>query len=293
MLRSSIRAAASAEGRPWPYCVAENSATRPWDVSDPGFGVMDGQWSIDEVYRLRDASYDTWHPGSDDAPPVCSEMNNPAYWGRPFFQAVRFGESHDMVSAQDPANLRIAARPPFGDGLQLAKALGTLTLLSTGIPMLFMGQEAGETSPFAFDSSAPALNPQKYAAADSAGLDDNTRVLGWFKALLGLRNDPVQGLKGAANYQVVSVGNRTIAFTCGAGQCLFTIITFGTADQQQDSAWLGLPAGGPYKEVFNSSWPVFQVSAESSSTNGGYSARIARGTILNLPYIGAVVLQRA
>jgi len=68
MLRSSIRAAATAEGRSWPYCVAENSATSPWDISNPGFGVMDGQWGIDEVYRLRDASYDTWRPGSDDAP---------------------------------------------------------------------------------------------------------------------------------------------------------------------------------------------------------------------------------
>jgi 1,4-alpha-glucan branching enzyme len=292
MLHSSIRAAASAEGRSWPFCVAENSATSPWDISNPGFGVMDGQWGIDEVYRLRDASYDTRHPGSDDAPPVCQEMNNPAYWGRPFFQAVRFGESHDMVSAQDPANLRIAARPPVGDGLQLAKALGTLTLLSNGIPMLFMGQEVGETAPFAFDSSAPALNPQKYDAASATG-GDNARVLAWFRQLLGLRNDPSQGLQGAASYQVVRVGNRTVAFTCGAGQCLFAIITFGTPDQQQNSAWLGLPPGEAFKEIFNSSWPVFQVASEPLSTNGGYSARIASDAILNLPYIGAVVLQRA
>jgi 1,4-alpha-glucan branching enzyme len=292
MLRSSIRAAATAEGRSWPYCVAENSATSPWDISNPGFGVMDGQWGIDEVYRLRDASYDTWHPGSDDAPSVCQEMNNPAYWGRPYFQAVRFGESHDMVSAQDPANLRIAARPPFGDGLQLAKALGTLMLLSNGIPMLFMGQEVGETAPFAFDSSAPALNPQKYDAA-SAAVSENARVLAWFRQLLGLRNDPTQGLQGAANYQVVRVGNRTVAFTCGAGQCLFAVITFGTPDQQQNSAWLGLPPGGSFKEIFNSSWPVFQVSSEPLFTNGGYAARIASGAILKLPYIGAVVLQRA
>jgi len=39
--------------------------------------------------------------------------------------------------------------------------------------------------------------------------------------------------KDAANYQVVRVGNRTVAFTCGAGQCLFAVITFGTPDQQQ------------------------------------------------------------
>jgi hypothetical protein len=220
-------------------------------------------------------------------------MNNPAYWGRPYFQAVRFGESHDMVSAQDPANLRVAARPPFGDGLQLAKAFGTLTLLSNGIPMLFMGQEVGDTSPFAFDSSAPALNPQQYDLPPSVAANNNARVLAWFRQLMGLRNDPTQGLQGASNYQVVKVGNHTVAFTCGAVQCLFTIITFGTPDLQQDSAWLGLPEGAVFKEIFNSSWPAFQVSSEPPSTNGGYAARITSGAILNLPYIGAVVLQRA
>jgi 1,4-alpha-glucan branching enzyme len=291
-LRSSIRSAASAEGRSWPFCVAENSATIPWDISNPGFGVMDGQWGIDEVYRIRDASYDIWHLGSDDAPPLCGEMNNPAYWGRPFFQAVRFGESHDMVSAQDPANLRIATRPPFGDGLQLAKALGTLTLLSHGVPMLFMGQEVGETSPFAFDSSAPALNPQQYDLSATVAADNNARVLAWFRQLMGLRNDSVQGLQGEANFQVVQLGNRTVAFTGGNGQCLFTVVTFGTPNQQQDSAWLGLPAGASFKEIFNSSWPEFQVSSEPLCTNGGYTARIGSGAILNLPYIGAVVLQR-
>jgi 1,4-alpha-glucan branching enzyme len=292
MLRSSIRAGASADGRQWPFCVAENSATSPWDISNPSFGVMDGQWGIDEVYRLRDASYDIWNPGSDDAAPLCQEMNNPAFWGRPYFQAVRFGESHDMVSAQDPANLRIAARPPFGDGLQLAKALGTLTLLSNGVPMFFMGQEVGETSPFAFDSSAPALNPQQYDLLPTVAVNSNARVLAWFRQLMGLRSDPTQGLRGESNYQIVKVGNRTVAFTCGAVQCLFAIITFGTPNQQQDSAWLGLPEGAVFKEVFNSSWPQFQVSSEALFANGGYSARITSGAVLNLPYIGAVVLQR-
>jgi 1,4-alpha-glucan branching enzyme len=164
--------------------VAENSATSPWDISNPGFGVMDGQWGIDEVYRIRDVSYDLWHPGSDDSASVQREMNNPSYWGRPFYQAVRFGESHDMVSAQDPGNLRIAARPPFGCGLQLAKALGALTLLSNGVPMLFMGQEIGETAPFAFDSSAPALNPQEHDGATVATTDHQTPVLQWFRNLV-------------------------------------------------------------------------------------------------------------
>ncbi len=291
MIRSSVRAAAAAEGEPWPYCVAEN-AVQGWDISDPDHGVMDGQWDIDEVYRIRDASYDTWQPGRNDATALQAEMNSPAYWGRPFYQATRFGESHDMVSAQDPGNRRIAARPPFGQGLRMAKAFGTVTLLSNGVPMLFMGQEVGATQSFSFDNNGLVVNPQDYDLPHDAATD-NTRVLEWFRSLMGLRNDPSQGLRGDANYQVVRTGNRTVAFTCGADQKLFAVVTFGTADTQQDSAWLGLPEGAAYKEIFNSSSPDFQVESEPQEDNGGNDAHIFSGQILNLPPIGAVVLQRA
>ena len=290
-IRDSLRKAASAEGRNWPYIVAENSATQPWDISNPSFGVTDGQWGIDESYRIEDACYDLYHPGWDESQNLRSEMNNPAYWGRPYFQAVRFGESHDMVSAQNSANLRIAARPPFGFGYQMAKAMGTLTLLSNGTPMLFMGQEIGETAPFSFPDNEEFINPQN-CEFPAGGPTDQTRILAWFRQLMGLRNDPSQGLRGDANYQVVATGNLTVAYTCGAGQKLFTVVTFGTPNQQQDSSWLGLPSGAAYKEIFNSSWPVFQVEFEQEHTNGGYDAQIYSGQILNLPYVGAVVLQR-
>ncbi|HSZ64002.1 MAG TPA: alpha-amylase family glycosyl hydrolase [Terriglobales bacterium] len=291
MIRSSLRAAASAEGRAWPYCVAENSATNPWDVSNPSWGVMDGQWGIDEAYRIRSASYDSANPGWDDSIPLKTEMDNPQYWGRPFFQATRFGESHDMVSGQDPLSLRIASRPPFGQGYQLAKALGTLTLLSNGIPMLFMGQEVGETTAFSFTDNEEYINPQ-LDDLPPATATDNSRILAWFRQLMGLRNDPSKGLQGDANYQVVATGNRTVAFVCGSNQRIFAVVTFGTPNQQQDSSWLGLPGSATYKEIFNSSWPDFQVEFEPEQTNGGYTAQISSGQILNLPWMGAVVLER-
>lgn len=291
MIRASLRAAASAEGRSWPYCVAENSATTAWDVSDPATGVMDGQWGIDEVFQIRAASYDSAHPGWDDSAGLKAEMDQPQSWGRPFFQATRFGESHDMVSGQDSLNLRIAARPPFGQGYQMAKALGALTALSNGVPMLFMGQEVGETVAFSFDDTTKFVNPQEHDLPPSAATD-NTRILSWFRQLLGLRNDPSKGLQGDANFQVVATGNRTVAFSCGSDQRLFTVVSFGTPDRRQDSSWLGLPGGAPYKEIFNSSWPDFQVEFEPEQGNGGYQAQIYRGEILNLPWIGAVVLER-
>ena len=171
-----MRGAADAEGRAWPYLVAENSATNPWDVSDLSWGVLDGQWDIDEVYRIRDASYDSTHDGWDDSQPLKNEMDKPSNFGRPFYQATRYGESHDMVSGQDGMNIRIAARPPFGQGLRMAKALGTVTLLSNGIPMLFMGQEIAETIAFSFDNNDQWINPQTTS---------NTAVLGWFSSSWG------------------------------------------------------------------------------------------------------------
>ena len=289
MIRSAIRNAATADGRPWPYLVAENSATNPWDVSNPSSGVLDGQWGIDESYRIRDVSYDSWNAGSDNSGRLMGEMNQPQYWGRPYFQATRFGESHDMVSEQDAGNKRIAARPPFGQGYWLAKALGTLTLFSNGVPMFFMGQEVGETQGFSFPDNTQFLNPQVH---DAGPVTDQTRILAWFRQIIGLRNDSAKGLQDGTNYQVVATGYRTVAFTCGQGQSIFAVMTFGTSNQQQNSGWLGLPAGAPYKEIFNSSWPVFQCAFEQENSNGGYNAQIYSGQILNLPFMGAVVLER-
>ena len=196
-----------------------------------------------------------------------------------------------MVSAQDPGNQRIAARPPFGQGYRMAKALGSLTLLSNGNPMLFMGQEIGETDSFSFDNNNQWINPQNVDLPPAAATDQ-TRILAWFRQLMGLRNDPSKGLQGESNYQVVATGNRTVAFTCGAAQRLFAVVTFGTPNQQQNSGWLGLPGGAAYKEIFNSSWPDFQVESEPECANGGYDAQIYSGQILNLPYIGVVVLEQ-
>jgi 1,4-alpha-glucan branching enzyme len=289
-LRAAVRSAASAEGRAWPYFVGENDP-KYWDITNPAWGVMDGQWDIDEVYTLGHAAYDPWSPTDDHAPDLKGDMDVPITWGRPFQEATRFGESHDMVSGQDPGNKRIAARPPFGQGFQMAKAIGTVSLLGNGVPMLFMGQEVGETRFFSFDNDGPVTNPQQHDLPPGAATD-NTRILSWFRSLMGLRNDPSKGLRGNDSIQAVRIGRRTVAFTCGSWQRIFVVVTFGTEDQQQDSSWLGLPGSGPYKEIFNSSWPAFQVEFEPERSNGGYDAQINSGQVLNLPGTGAVVLER-
>ena len=286
-IRDALGKAANAEGRRWPYAAAENDREgKAFDIPNPAWGVLPGEWAWDEVFRLRDVSYNTRN-GGDDAGRLKEEMDKPYFDGRPFYIAVRHAENHDRVSGQDAADQRIAARAPFGQGLRLAKALGTIPLLSNGVPLLFMGEEYGETRPFSFDNYAESIDPQRPDLPAANG-----RVLAWFRSLMGLRNDPVKGLRGQSNYQVVSAARRTVAFTCGAGQCLFAVVTWGTPDQRQDSSWLGLPGGAPYKEIFNSSWPVFQVEGEPEYSNGSYDAWIWRGQTLSLPYLGAIVLER-
>ena len=173
----------------------------------------------------------------------------------------------------------------------MSKALGALTLLSNGIPMLFMGQEIADTRYFSFDNGGLTIDPQGCALPAAAGRDQ-AKVLAWFKAIMGLRNDSGKGLQGDANLQVVRTGRSTLALAGGAyGNRIFSVVTFGTPDTQQNSGWLGLPSGLEYKEILNSSWPVFSTGLESNATNGGYDARISSGQILNLPWIGVVVLE--
>jgi hypothetical protein len=127
------------------------------------------------------------------------------------------------------------------------------------------------------------------ASYEQAG-SEFLQVLTWFRDLMGLRNNAANGIRGNDN-QSTGQGYKTVAFTRANGG-FFVIATFGTNNQQQNVGWLGLPGGSAYKEIFNSSWPQYQVHSEPLVSNGGYSAQLYSGNIVNLPSIGAVILQR-
>ncbi len=282
-IRLALRAAADALGEPWPYNVAENDDP-VWNMNKPGWDVIDGEWHIDESYRVLDSSYDVVD-NSDRVRALVEQMRVPQSWLRPYFDSVRFGESHDMVSGQGWRRERIAARPPFGQGYQMAKACGALVLLAKGVPMLFMGQESGETQLFSFDQNGLIVNPQNFTDPAS----ERGRVFCWFKSLLGLRKDPAKGLRGDAGSMAMCIGRRTVAFRCGYDDSMVVVVTFGTPDQYQNTAWLGMPGNVTFNEIFNSSWPAFGMNGEPQCDNGGYLARIHSGDVVHLPYIGAVV----
>jgi 1,4-alpha-glucan branching enzyme len=281
LLRTALRRAADATGRMWPYTTGENDPEN-MGMTDPAQGVLDGQWRFQEMYALNAAANDQ----DDKTGDVRGSLDGAA---RPFQRAVSYAESHDSTSGQGVSG-RIVAREHWGNGRQMAKAIGAIALLAEGIPMLFMGEEAGEDHPFQFDmlSTDPAfvLRLDDYEQQGSEFL----KILGWFRNLMGLRNNSSNGFQGD-DRQTTGQGRKTLSFTRGQGR-FFIVATLGSPDQQQDLGWLGLPAGGAYKEIFNSSWPEYQVNGEPMVTNGGFDAQLHAGDVIHLPAIGAVILER-
>jgi 1,4-alpha-glucan branching enzyme len=282
MLRTAARRAADAVGKGWPWLVGEN-APENQPMTDPATGVLDGQWHFDEMYGLNNAAVNK----DDHASDVTGALDSS---GRPFQRSVVYAESHDTVSGQGSSK-RIAATEAWGNGRQMAKAIGTVVLMAEGVPMIFMGQEAAEVQAFTFGNS-PATIPGftlDLGSYEQSG-SEPLQVLTWFRDLMGLRNNASNGVRGNAN-QWTGRGDKTVALARADGE-LFVVATFGTNTPQQNLGWLNLPAGSAYKEIFNSSWPQYQVHGEPLISNGGYDAQLHSGDIVNLPPIGAVILQR-
>jgi 1,4-alpha-glucan branching enzyme len=253
-------------------------------------GVLDGQWAFNESYPLGSAA----HNQDDQSWSIRDSLGVPISWGRPFNEAVRFGESQDTCGHPENGQVRLVRRAPYGQGFQMAKGIGTVVLLADGVPMLFMGQEGGEDNDFFFDYH-PAVNRDDVTFFARLDLyqtpgDDHNRILAWFRDLIGLRNNPANGL-GGDDYQITGRGNKTVAFTRSHNR-FFVVASLGTPDNRQTLSWLGLPADAGYKEIFNSSWPAYQVVSETDYTNGGYDAVLTADSIINVPPIGGIVLER-
>jgi 1,4-alpha-glucan branching enzyme len=289
-LREALRGAADATGRRWPYCVGEHDPNYWPMTNNSAGGVLDGQWAFHTHYPLAEAAWDSRDTSRD----VIDTLNVPHAWLRPFSEAVRYGESHDSCGHREDWKLRVVRRAPFGQGFQVAKAIGTVAIMAHGVPMLFMGQEGGEDNDFFFDyDPAHDRGDETFFARlgryEDLG-DGRNRIFAWFRDLIGLRNDLGNNLRGNGD-QGVGRGFKTVAFTRAGGR-FFVIATFGTPDTRQTLGWLGLPAGAAYKEVFNSSWPAYQVSNEGEYANGGYGAVLTGGSVVNVPPIGGIVLER-
>jgi 1,4-alpha-glucan branching enzyme len=179
MLRTALRKSANATGKGWPYLVGENDPENP-PMTDPSSGVLDGQWHFSEMYALNNAAQN----GDDHSSDVRGGLDAS---GRPFQRSVVYGESHDSVSGQGWTK-RIAATEKWGNGRQMAEAVGTVALLAEGIPMLFMGEEAAEDQPFTFGNDPTMLGFTLRLDSYEAPGSEFLQVLTWFRDLMGLRN---------------------------------------------------------------------------------------------------------
>ncbi|HEX3045924.1 MAG TPA: alpha-amylase family glycosyl hydrolase [Bacillota bacterium] len=283
-LHRAVQKAADASNRLYPFMVAESDPCN-WPISDihnPDH-VLDSQWHFSFNYPASEAARNA----EDKSGQIQNEMKYPD----PLFEGVRAVETHDQTSKQEDYKKRIASRAKWGEGYRMSKALGALVILAKGTPMLFMGQEAGETEPFYFPMDI-LEDPSLYLHLDVYERDwQKQRILAWFNQVMAFRNNGYNGFQDNDN-QRVGRGNKTIAFTRGKDEQFFIINTVGTPDTRQDLAWLGLKPGVAYKESCNSSWPAFQVESETEYANGGYNARLYAGNIVNLPPIGTVILER-
>ena len=156
--------------------IAESGANDPRVVtplSDGGIG-MDAQWNDDFHHSLHVAmtgertGYYADYCGVDDLARSLDEgfvlQDTPSPFRRrrhgapsghlPPERFVVFSQNHDQIGNRPLGNRLITMIPPERYGLVAA-----LVILSPNIPLLFMGEEYGETAPFPYfvDHSDPAL----------------------------------------------------------------------------------------------------------------------------------------
>ncbi len=248
-----------------------------WPLTNFG-GPMDTQWCDDFHDRMVDAcrrqvGMSRLAEAFKLSQTECDEWYN----------VTNYAESHDEVgNVRD----RIAYVAGWGQGFRMAKVAAAGTLLSRGIPMAFMGAEAGEDKQFEFGSST-TLDLDGYLADADRG-----RIRAWWKILCDLRRTR-PAIKGPASIDVRFADGQLLAISRGQRGDYFVVLNFGGWAGFHNLGYLNLP-DGTYRELWNSTWPAFAISGENEGehSNGGRDARLGRSHALHIPDYGAVILER-
>ena len=246
-----------------------------WAVTNFG-GPMDSQWCDDFHDRLKDVSAGNSGALSGLATAMKVTHTEADNW----YKATNYAESHDEVGNE---NGRIGNVGGFGRGLRRAKVAACVALFSRGIPMCFMGGEAGEHRQFT-QGSDEAVDLTSYESGD------RWRVVAWTNVLLDTRRGN-NAIQGPSPLSIVYAQDEQLAWVRGDGQDYFIVVNFGGWSGWKSLSELNLPHS-TYRELWNSTWPAFQVEGEDEHTNGGRDARLHRGSHLHVPDYGAIVLER-
>ena len=218
-------------------------------------------------------------------------------FGDSWYDGLIYSESHDEVGNTDD---RIGKRGRDGKGWEMNQLAAAGTILGRGIPMLFMGQEAGETMQFGQDNrKLPAQTPGAYDPGtgdtwwdDRLDLDGyeadpgRTKVRSWTRKMAEIRRGDLGRLAGG-DVEITHIHNDNgiIAFTRDDGKYA-VVLNF------KNGSWDHYDVGirGRYQELANTSWPAFNLGGYPEKTRGGQTAHDISD--LPIPSYGAVVLVR-
>ncbi len=224
---------------------------------------------------------------------------------------VQFVQNHDQVGNR-PRGDRLAATVPF----EVLRAAAALLLVSPGVPLLFMGEEYGETAPFPYfvDHGDPALveavragradefaggwdgaplDPAADATFASAVLDrslagkgEHARLRALVRELLWLRRRH-PALRRSARHEVSSwvTGDVVTVRRDGPGGPVVLVVNLGRSEEAE--AALPVVGGG--------SWSDLLVPTDVAGEAGGDGSRPDRslpdGSSVHLDPLGFRLLE--
>ncbi len=226
----------------------------------------------------------------------------------PAHRFVVFTQNHDQVGNRMKSE-RLSQLVPF-EGLKLAAGI---TLLSPFIPLLFMGEEYGETAPFAYfvSHSEPALiesvrrgrreeftsfewhgempDPQDEATFLSAKLDHRLRGEGWHRALLEFYQELIRLRKETPALARLS---KDAMMVSGLKDRLLLIHRFSEGNevvlvfnfsQNQSSVTIPIPAGRWHKKLDSAEerwWGEGSIMPEQLDTKGEVTITLKHWTFV-------------
>ena len=210
-------------------------------------------------------------------------------FGDSWQDAIVYAELHDEVGNTDD---RIAKRGRDGKGWEMAQLAAAGTILARGIPMLFMGQEAGETLQFGQDDgrvvaeTAPTWWDDRLPLGAYESDPGRAKVLAWYRRMLQIRRGDMSRLAaGDITITHLNDANGIAAFTRDGGKYAVVLNFRGTSWEHYD-----VGVRGRYQELANTSWPAFNLGGYPERSRGGEAAHEI--TDVPVPAYGAVVLVR-
>ncbi len=207
------------------------------------------------------------------------------YLGDSWHDSLNYTESHDEVGN---SNQRIAQVARDGKGWNSSQTAATITLLARGIPMLFMGQEGGEWMQFGQDGHAPDGGSWWNHRLNLNAYENDPRqrkILAWHQKMFAIRRAH-QWVFAHGDIHIAHVHNDNgiIAFTRNNGQYLIVLNFKGKVFYDY-----ALDVHGFYKEIANTSWPVFNIFDDQEASRGGDWHYPIHS--VHIPAYGAVILE--